>query len=244
MRPTSPPGSPAISHCDPACWRCGWPIVAGLDERRAPQRLSPGAAALYRMQRRYPFAGVGLRRRNRVAPGFGAHRHGQPFGNRRNLRSRFHSRVQRTHRPPNWRWPSSRVLPKRMQVSVPILAGHCEVAQRIGERIGLSDRMRENLGQLYERWDGQGLPRGLEGRCRQTGGPAGDVGPGRGRAGRGPRARDHGRDDREARAAAPIEPELADLLLAACRGPAPGIGWRGRPRDHPGTGAVAPCGAR
>jgi HD-GYP domain-containing protein (c-di-GMP phosphodiesterase class II) len=54
-------------------------------------------------------------------------------------------------------------LAEAMQVSVPILAGHCEVAQRIGERIGLSDEIRENLGQLYERWDGHGLPRGLKG---------------------------------------------------------------------------------
>lgn len=50
-----------------------------------------------------------------------------------------------------------------MQVSVPILSGHCEVAQRIAERIGLSEELRENLGQLYERWDGGGLPRGLSG---------------------------------------------------------------------------------
>ena len=54
-------------------------------------------------------------------------------------------------------------LAEAMQVSVPILAGHCEVAQRIAERIGLSDTIRENLGQLYERWDGHGLPRGLKG---------------------------------------------------------------------------------
>jgi HD-GYP domain-containing protein (c-di-GMP phosphodiesterase class II) len=54
-------------------------------------------------------------------------------------------------------------LAEAMQVSVPILAGHCEVAQRIGMRLGLSEEMRENLGQLYERWDGHGLPRGLKG---------------------------------------------------------------------------------
>jgi HD-GYP domain-containing protein (c-di-GMP phosphodiesterase class II) len=54
-------------------------------------------------------------------------------------------------------------LAEAMQVSVPILAGHCEVAQRIAERIGLSDEIRENLGQLYERWDGHGLPHGLKG---------------------------------------------------------------------------------
>ncbi len=54
-------------------------------------------------------------------------------------------------------------LSEALQISVPILAGHCEVAQRIGQRIGLSQEMRDNLGQLYERWDGHGLPRGLKG---------------------------------------------------------------------------------
>src|SRR5207237_4801804 len=54
-------------------------------------------------------------------------------------------------------------LSEALQVSVPILAGHCEVAQRIAERIGLSKEIRENLGQLYERWDGHGMPRGLKG---------------------------------------------------------------------------------
>ena len=49
------------------------------------------------------------------------------------------------------------------QVNIPILAGHCEVAQRIAERIGLPEDIRENLGQIYERWDGKGLPRGLSG---------------------------------------------------------------------------------
>ena len=58
-----------------------------------------------------------------------------------------------------------RGLAEAMQVSVPVLSGHCEVAQRIAERIGLSDDIRENLGQLYERWDGNGLPRGLSGNA-------------------------------------------------------------------------------
>lgn len=48
-------------------------------------------------------------------------------------------------------------------ISVPILAGHCEVAGRIGQRLGLSKDMQGNLGQLYERWDGKGLPKGLSG---------------------------------------------------------------------------------
>jgi HD-GYP domain-containing protein (c-di-GMP phosphodiesterase class II) len=54
-------------------------------------------------------------------------------------------------------------LASAIQVSVPILSGHCEVAQRIGQRIGLDEDMLRNLGQLYERWDGHGLPRGLSG---------------------------------------------------------------------------------
>jgi HD-GYP domain-containing protein (c-di-GMP phosphodiesterase class II) len=54
-------------------------------------------------------------------------------------------------------------LAEALQVSVPILAGHCEVAQRIAQRIGLSEDIRKNLGQLYERWDGHGLPHGLKG---------------------------------------------------------------------------------
>ena len=39
------------------------------------------------------------------------------------------------------------------------------MAQRIGERLGLSEEIRENLGQIYERWDGTGLPRGLKGEA-------------------------------------------------------------------------------
>lgn len=56
-----------------------------------------------------------------------------------------------------------RGLAEAAQVNVPILSGHCEVAQRIAERLGLPDEIREGLGQIYERWDGKGLPRGLSG---------------------------------------------------------------------------------
>ena len=58
-----------------------------------------------------------------------------------------------------------RGLAEAAQVNIPILSGHCEVAQRIAERIGLSEELRENLGQIYERWDGRGLPRGLSGNA-------------------------------------------------------------------------------
>jgi HD-GYP domain-containing protein (c-di-GMP phosphodiesterase class II) len=42
-------------------------------------------------------------------------------------------------------------------------AGHCEVAQRLAARLGLGDGVVVALGQLYERWDGRGLPNGLKG---------------------------------------------------------------------------------
>jgi len=58
-----------------------------------------------------------------------------------------------------------RGLAEALNVSIPILAGHCEVAQRIGARLGLSEEIRENLGQVYERWDGHGLPNGLKGEA-------------------------------------------------------------------------------
>jgi HD-GYP domain-containing protein (c-di-GMP phosphodiesterase class II) len=42
-------------------------------------------------------------------------------------------------------------------------AGHCEVAQRLAARLGLAESLSICLGQLYERWDGEGLPKGLQG---------------------------------------------------------------------------------
>src|SRR5262245_23678139 len=39
-----------------------------------------------------------------------------------------------------------RGLAEAPQVNVPILSGHCEVAQRIAERLGLAPELRESLG--------------------------------------------------------------------------------------------------
>lgn len=44
-------------------------------------------------------------------------------------------------------------------------AGHCEVAQRLAERFGFQEEVIAGLGQLYERWDGRGAPRGLKGEA-------------------------------------------------------------------------------
>src|ERR1041384_6433821 len=44
----------------------------------------------------------------------------------------------------------------------PMFAGHCEVAQRLAERFGFDQNVIYGLGQLYERWDGKGSPRGIK----------------------------------------------------------------------------------
>ena len=54
-------------------------------------------------------------------------------------------------------------LARAKAASMPVLAGHCEVAERIAARLGLDSVVVRNLGQLYERWDGRGLPKGLRG---------------------------------------------------------------------------------
>ena len=47
----------------------------------------------------------------------------------------------------------------------PMFAGHCEVAQRLAERFGFDKHIIYGLGQLYERWDGRGSPKGLKGEA-------------------------------------------------------------------------------
>jgi HD-GYP domain-containing protein (c-di-GMP phosphodiesterase class II) len=42
-------------------------------------------------------------------------------------------------------------------------AGHCEVAQRLATRMDLPESLIVCLGQVYERWDGKGLPHRLKG---------------------------------------------------------------------------------
>ncbi len=43
--------------------------------------------------------------------------------------------------------------------------GHCEVAQSLAERLGFDQHIIYGLGQLYERWDGKGLPRHIPGNA-------------------------------------------------------------------------------
>ena len=51
-------------------------------------------------------------------------------------------------------------LPRLMTES---FAGHCEVAQQLARRLGFGESLIVCLGQVYERWDGKGLPRKLKG---------------------------------------------------------------------------------
>src|SRR5919198_3259806 len=47
----------------------------------------------------------------------------------------------------------------------PMFEGHCEVAQRLAERFGFDKNIIYGLGQLYERWDGRGSPKGIKGEA-------------------------------------------------------------------------------
>lgn len=44
-----------------------------------------------------------------------------------------------------------------------ISAGHCEVAQNVARRLGMGKEVLEALGQVFERWDGKGMPNRLKG---------------------------------------------------------------------------------
>lgn len=44
-----------------------------------------------------------------------------------------------------------------------ILEAHCDVGERLAERMGLSPDVQRALTQVYERWDGSGAPRRLKG---------------------------------------------------------------------------------
>jgi HD-GYP domain-containing protein (c-di-GMP phosphodiesterase class II)/DNA-binding CsgD family transcriptional regulator len=49
--------------------------------------------------------------------------------------------------------------------TVAVFGAHCEVAARIGARLGLPENIQRNLRQLYERWDGHGFPNHLSGEA-------------------------------------------------------------------------------
>lgn len=52
-----------------------------------------------------------------------------------------------------------RNMPKQKEVA----AAHCEVGQQLARRLGMGPEVQRCLGQVYERWDGKGVPGGLKG---------------------------------------------------------------------------------
>ncbi|MDM4766538.1 HD domain-containing phosphohydrolase [Pelomonas sp. SE-A7] len=53
---------------------------------------------------------------------------------------------------------SLRGLARSAEFAREIFPGHCEVAQRLGRRLGFDERFVTGLGQLFARWDGRGIP--------------------------------------------------------------------------------------
>jgi HD-GYP domain-containing protein (c-di-GMP phosphodiesterase class II) len=47
----------------------------------------------------------------------------------------------------------------------PITRGHCEVGRLLAERLGLSARVARAVTQVFERWDGKGIPEKLKGEA-------------------------------------------------------------------------------
>lgn len=56
-------------------------------------------------------------------------------------------------------------LARAHDTGIPVILGHCEVAQQLARRLGLGAEVSTNLGQLYARWDGKGLPRDAHGEA-------------------------------------------------------------------------------
>ena len=48
-----------------------------------------------------------------------------------------------------------------------VIAAHCEVAERLAQRLGMREEVALGVTQVYERWDGKGSPRRLRGETIQ-----------------------------------------------------------------------------
>ncbi|MFO1298377.1 MAG: HD domain-containing phosphohydrolase [Rubrivivax sp.] len=55
-------------------------------------------------------------------------------------------------------WAVLRGLARAGEFARDVFPGHCEEAQRLGQRLGFDERFVTGLGQLYARWDGKGTP--------------------------------------------------------------------------------------
>lgn len=64
---------------------------------------------------------------------------------------------------PAWRRPAvwARVLTKGRSVAQVGVRADCEVAMRMATRFHLHDQVAHSLNQIFERWDGHGMPQGI-----------------------------------------------------------------------------------
>jgi HD-GYP domain-containing protein (c-di-GMP phosphodiesterase class II) len=59
----------------------------------------------------------------------------------------------------------ARTLTTMPRLYAPVTVAHCEVGQLLAGRLGFSPAFQQALGQMYEHWDGRGLPHGLKGEA-------------------------------------------------------------------------------
>lgn len=77
------------------------------------------------------------------------------LGDARRVLGTLFGRLRATHE--GWSDAAAALL-QAPRFAAEIFPGHCEVAQRLGRRLGFDERFVAGLGQLYARWDGRGVP--------------------------------------------------------------------------------------
>ena len=119
-------------------------------------------AALYRLQRRDARAGRHRGRRAGAARRLRRRRHRRPTAQMMGLMLRYMRQANAGASPlAHWRGRWRAACSAFRRYAGEFFGGHCEVAQRLAGRLGFDERIIDGLGQLYERWDGRGLPRGI-----------------------------------------------------------------------------------
>ena len=223
----------------PARWRPRSPGCLGLDaaDRRAVFQAAllraVGCTALRVGERR------AVRRRRRV-PG---RAQGLRPGRSGRVRAPSWREFGTLGRPGRSRRLAQRFVDGRATEGGRATGSGCEVSRALGPRLGLAPAAVEALDDVYERWDGLGLPAGAAGRAALAGradrarGRAGGAGA---HAGGGPRGRAWRRSRR--RAGGHLDPDLARWLRRRRRRGAGGAG-RSRPAGRGGGGRAGAGGA-
>lgn len=68
---------------------------------------------------------------------------------------------------PTWQRPAlwARVITRGRPLAAVGVRADCEVAVRMAQRFGLDETVALSLNQIFERWDGHGMPKGLRGEA-------------------------------------------------------------------------------